>query len=242
MAENVIFLSNVRLSFPHIAEPQQRENGKPSYNSEFIMPPNHPGYQQFMQVVGQMAVEKWKEHANNVLQMIYQDRKKRCFGQGSEKVNQKTFKIYDGYENNVYITAGRDTRPQIIGPDGNAIDPSNTMALMDLAKRMYGGCRVNAAVKPWLQDNQHGRGIRCDFVAIQFFQDDEPFGEGVTDVSGMFGAAPAPTTAMPSPAGMPAFLGAPAVPQVQMPAAPFPAAPAPQAPSFGAPQVPSFLQ
>jgi hypothetical protein len=177
----IVFLSNVRLSFPHLAEPQKQVNEvngntRISYNCEFLMPQDHPGFQQFMARYGALALEKWKEHATNVMNMILQDRKIRCFGQGSEKVNKKTFQPYDGYAGNVYITAGRDSAPQMIQADGTAIDPNNTMAYQTLARKMYGGCRVNAAVKPWAQDNKHGRGIRCDLIAVQFAADDTPFG------------------------------------------------------------------
>jgi hypothetical protein len=78
---------------------------------------------------------------------------------------------------------------------------------------------VNAAVKPWLQENKHGRGIRCDLIAVQFAGDDTAFGEGSVDASnlfapvagapaGMFGAAPQGAPAMPAApfAGLPSFL------------------------------------
>jgi len=217
---DVIFLSGVRLSFPHLAEPQRQINeltGKEriSYNCEFIMLQDHAGFGQFMAKYGAMSLEKWKEHANTVMQMIQGDRKTRCYGRGEEKVNKKTFQPYDGYAGNVFITAGRDSQPQVIQADGQAIDPTNSMAYQQLARKMYGGCRVNAAVKPWLQDNKHGRGIRCDLIAVQFAADDKPFGEGAVDASNLFGAvagAPAgmfsPTAAMPAApfAGLPSFL------------------------------------
>jgi len=217
---DVIFLSSVRLSFPHLAEPQRQINeltGKEriSYNCEFIMVQDHAGFGQFMAKYGAMSLEKWKEHANTVMQMIQGDRKTRCYGRGEEKVNKKTFQPYDGYAGNVFITAGRDSQPQVIQADGQAIDPTNSMAYQQLARKMYGGCRVNAAVKPWLQDNKHGRGIRCDLIAVQFAADDKPFGEGAVDASNLFGAvagAPAgmfsPTAAMPAApfAGLPSFL------------------------------------
>jgi len=217
---DVIFLSSVRLSFPHLAEPQRQINeltGKEriSYNCEFIMAQDHAGFGQFMAKYGAMSLEKWKEHANTVMQMIQGDRKTRCYGRGEEKVNKKTFQPYDGYAGNVFITAGRDSQPQVIQADGQAIDPTNSMAYQQLARKMYGGCRVNAAVKPWLQDNKHGRGIRCDLIAVQFAADDKPFGEGAVDASNLFGAvagAPAgmfsPTAAMPAApfAGLPSFL------------------------------------
>jgi hypothetical protein len=215
----IIFLSNVRLSFPHLAEPQRKINeatGKEriSYNCEFIMPESHPGFAQFMQRYGALALDKWKEHAQAVMQMIQNDRKTRCFGRGEEKVNKKTFQPYDGYANNVFITAGRDQAPQMIQLDGSPVDPANTMAYQQLARKLYGGCRVNAAIKPWPQDNKHGRGIRCDLIAIQFAADDAPFGEGNVDASGMFGAvaAPAaapgfaPAAAPAAPMGLPPFM------------------------------------
>ena len=221
----IIFLSNVRLSFPHLAEPQKQVNEttgvtRISYNAEFLMPQDHPGFAQFMARYGAIALEKWKEHAQAVMGMIQNDRKTRCFGRGGEKVSRKTMLPYDGYAGNIYITAGRDTAPQIIQADGSAVDPANTMAYQQLARKMYGGCRVNAAIKPWPQDNKVGRGIRCDLVAVQFAGDDTPFGEGAVDASNLFGAvagapagmfAPA-TAAMPAapfgaPAGLPAFFG-----------------------------------
>ena len=219
----IIFLSNVRLSFPHLAEPQKQVNEatgaqRISYNAEFIMPQDHAGFQQFMARYGALAVEKWKEHAQTVMGMIQQDRKTRCFGMGNEKINKKTFQPYDGYAGNVFITAGRDTAPQMIQADGQPIDPSNTMAYQQLARKMYGGCRVNAAIKPWPQDNKHGRGIRCDLIAVQFAGDDTAFGEGAVDASNLFGAV----------AGAPAGFGAVAL--AGMPAAP-----------FAQPGLPSFL-
>jgi hypothetical protein len=232
----IIFLSNVRLSFPHLAEPQKQMNeqtGKEriSYNCEFIMPQDHAGFQQFMARYGALALEKWKEHAQAVMSMIQNDRKTRCFGRGEEKVNKKTFQPYDGYAGNVFITAGRDSAPQMIQADGTPIDPANTMAFQQLARKMYGGCRVNAAIKPWPQDNKHGRGIRCDLIAVQFAADDTPFGEGAVDASGMFGAVAGAPAGMfaPAAAAMPAGMFAPAA--AAMPAAP-----------FGAPAgLPSFL-
>ena len=205
----IIYLSNVRLSFPHLAEPQRQVNeatGKEriSYNCEFIMPQDHAGFTQFVQRYGSMVLEKWKEHAQTIMGMIQNDRKLRCFGRGEEKINKKTFQPYDGYAGNVFITSGRESQPQMIQADGRPVDPSNTMAYQQLARKMYGGCRVNAAVKPWLQENKHGRGVRCDLIAVQFAGDDTPFGEGAVDASNLFGVVAGAAPAGFAPAGMPA--------------------------------------
>lgn len=230
---DVIFLSDVRLSFPHIAEPQRQINettGKEriSYNAEFLMPQDHPGFNQFLAQYAKMMQAQFAEHANAVMQMIQSDRKLRGFGHGSEKINKKTFKPYDGYEGNVFITAGSERQPQVIQPDGNPVDPNNTMAYMQLARKLYGGCRVNAAIKPWVQQNKHGNGIRCDLVAVQFLRDDAPFGEGAPDVSGMFGAV----AQQPGPSA--AGQTAPTMPWMTPQATPMPPAP------FGAPSTPGL--
>jgi hypothetical protein len=199
----VIFLSQVRLSFPQLVEPRAAtEGGVKKYSADFILDQNDPGFQKFMVEYAKLASEKWGNTAQNVMQMIQSDRKLRCYGAGAEKIDKKTFQPYSGYEGKVYISANKDVMPQMIRADGNPIDAGNTMEYQSLARKLYGGCYVNAAIRPWLQDNKHGRGVRCDLIAIQFAKDGEAFGDGVADVSGMFGAvaaAPAPA----APAGMP---------------------------------------
>jgi len=204
---SLIMLSNVVLSFPHLIEPQvqKKDDGtdRRTWSADFIMDQTHPGYAQFMQQVAVIAQEKWKEHANQVLQFISADRKMRCYGSGAEKINKKTFQPYDGYVGKVYITAISDKPPQVIQADGTPVDATNTMAYQMLTRKMYGGCHVNAAVKIWGQENKHGRGIRSDLIAIQFAGDGTPFGEGAPDVSGMFGSV----GAAPAAPGFPSFLG-----------------------------------
>jgi len=217
MSNDIIFISGARLSFPHLAEPQKQRNEvtgaeRISYNCELLLPPDHPGVAAFMRRYAELAQMKWAEHAQQVMQMIQADRKTRCYGTGEEKINKKTFKPYDGYAGHIYITCGRDTPPQVIQADGSPIDPNNTMAYQQLTRKMYGGCRVNAAIKPWAQQNKHGNGIRCDLVAIQFASDDTPFGEGAVDASNLFAAVAS------APAGM---FGATVPSAPAMPAAPF---------------------
>jgi len=252
MAE-IVYLSNVRLSFPHLVEPHSSGQGAPAkFSADLILNPQDPNLQKFMTEVNNAAIEKWKENAGQVLQFVNQDRKLRCYGPGEEVVNRTTFQPYDGYVGNYHIGASRDEKPQMIKPDGGAVDPINTMEYQAFARKLYGGCYVNVALRPWTQDNTHGRGIRCDLVAIQFNADGEAFGEGTTDASTMFGQAAAPTQAAPAMAGMPAQatpngMAMPpaqqAAPAMGMPAAPYPTqeAPVQQPAPTGLPGMPSFL-
>lgn len=256
----ITYLSDVVLSFPSLIEARaSTEGGQAKFSADFIMPPNHPGFQAFMQRVAAVAQAKWGENAGPVLQMIQSDRKMRCYGAGQEKIDKKTFKPFTGYDGMMYVSANNDIQPQMIQLDGSLADPANTMLCQVLARKLYGGCRVNAAVKAWPQENKHGRGIRCELVAIQFFKDGTPFGDAIPDVTGMFGQVAAPAGG-PSPAGAqaPAFPGfgfqAPAAGAPQSPAFPGAPAAAPQfapppafnpapvaAPQFPAFQLPSFM-
>ena len=222
----ITYLSDVVLSFPALIEARaSTEGGVAKFSADFILPPNHPGFAQFMQRVAAIAQAKWGENAGPVLQMIQSDRKMRCYGAGQEKIDKKTFKPFTGYDGMMFISANNDIQPQMIQLDGSLADPANTMLCQVLARKLYGGCHVNAAVKAWPQENKHGRGIRCELVAIQFLKDGTPFGDATPDVTGMFGQVAAPAAGAPSPNGLPA---------PQFPAFGF------QAPAGGAPAFPAF--
>jgi len=208
----IVQLSNVRLSFPTLTKPEAFEvGGVPKYSASFLMSPTHPGYLKFKQAVAEIAVEKWGKSAHPVLNIINNDRKLRCFGDGDERVNAKTFEVYDGYAGNVYVSAGNADKPQLFDSQGDLSPVDNTMAYMAIARSLYGGCYVNAVVQVWTQDNAIARAIRCTLIGMQFFKDGEMFGEGVPDVSSMFGAvvaapsvaAPVAAPAAPAPAPAP---------------------------------------
>lgn len=200
---SVVFISSARLSFPKLIEAESfMEGGAKKFSADFILRPDSPDIKAFMAAVGAVAQEKWKEHAAAVLQMVQNDRKLRCYGAGSEKVDKKTFKPYNGYDGMLYIGASsnEDRPPKIINAKGVE---SNGLERGELVRKLYGGCYVNAVVRPWSQDNQYGRAIRCELIAVQFAKDGEAFGEAPPDLSGMF--KPILETELPS-APFPSFM------------------------------------
>ena len=205
---DVIVLSKVRIAFPHIKEPQvSKESGRSMYNAVFIVAPDDAGYTQFMQKVGEIALAKWKEKTPDVMNIINADATKRCYADGNTKINQTTFKVYDGYAGNVVISANNKNAPQLFDANGKQVDPNNTMTYKEEAGKIYRGCYVNVVLKPWVQQNVHGVGIRCDLVAIQFAADGESFGGSAEpDLSGVFGAVAVPAAPVAAPAGLPAFM------------------------------------
>ncbi len=247
--EILVYIQGARLSFPHLKEPHaSAANATPKYSADFIMDPNDPAFQKWLGIYAKLAGDKWAEHAQTVMQMITNDRKLRSYGYGNEKVNSTTFQPYDGYMQDgqplAFISANTEKPPQVIKADGTPVDPNNTMEYQAEVRKMYGGCYVNVAVKPWIQENKHGRGVRCDLTAIQFANDGQPFGEPEVDASGMFGAVQGSTQAPPgfgpapgnaAPAGQPA---PPSPPQFSDSPNGAPTSP----PVMGDPGLPDFLQ
>lgn len=229
--DGCVFLKNVRLSFPNLTAPRAPQGSdKKKYSADFILTPNDPNFDKFVQIALGLAQKKWPAHYQAIINVIYADRKSRCFGDGSEKMNTQTYKTLNGYEGMKYLSASRSEEkgmPQMIGPDNKGIDPTNLLQCRAEAAKMYGGCYVNAVVKPWTYDNQFGKGISADLVAIQFAGDGEPFGAGVTNAEGLFEGGQV---------AQPALGGAPAFPPVQQPAMAAPTfAPPPQFPPAGQP-------
>ena len=209
---NCIIFNNVRLSFPCIASPQiHQDTQKASYGADLIIDPADPNFAKFMAIVHKLAVEKWGEKAQAVVAMCEQDKRSRCYGKGEEKIHQTKMVPYEGYPGNLYITARGSRMPQIIRPDGSPVEEANLIERQAVARTLYGGCRADVVVKPWMQNNtpdKGGRAVRCDLVAIRFAGDDAPFGGGVTDASALFTVPAAPAAApwglaTPTPAAAP---------------------------------------
>lgn len=195
----VIRFNNVRLAFPHLLEkhtPPGSPGAVPAYSGDFIIDPvaNKVEWEKMGNTVAAMAQEKWPEIWQQVLEVIKGDRKLRCYGSGEEKKDKRTMQTLSGYEGKRYISGrNRDTQPDFYDQHGDLIDLKDALADNPT---FYGGCYVNVAIKLWLQDNTHGRGVRGDLIALQFVRDGEPFASHHIDTSGMFSpveGAPEPT-------------------------------------------------
>lgn len=237
---SVIYFSNVRCSFPNLATPfvsAKFPGSPPMFTVDIIdIDPNDVKVREFLTTYASLAQATWKEHSQNVMQMIQNDKRARCFGMGPEKINETTFKPLEGYGQGVWINAKNKNRPQMIRPDGQAA--SNDMEALELCRKIYGGCRVNVAVKPWIRTTN--KGISCDLIAIQFAGEDKPFGDGQVDASGMFQAAATAPLGTPPQVNQNPWSGG-GVPSNQLPSFAAPQAQMPPPPTFGAPQVPSFF-
>ena len=187
----LVKLEKVRISFPQLIEATIAKGyplSEPKFSADFLIMPDNPGFAKFYTEVNNLLVEKYKDKAPQVKALIDADKGKRGYGKGEERIDKKTFVPYDGYPGHFYITAKNSYAPQLIMHNGQ---PATEAQYKAEARKIYGGCFVNAVVRPWLQTSDEA--VRCDLIAVQFSHDGEAFGEGNVDASGMFSAvAPAP--------------------------------------------------
>jgi hypothetical protein len=191
----VISLKNVKLSFPNIAEPYIGTSNKPDakpappvYKATFIIQAGDEGFGKFMSEVSKAALDKWQNSGAQILELLKSRPTQRCYGKGSEVINQKTFQVYQGYEGDcTYIKSNNKKKPQLFRADGSPIDPDrDPQGWMEAARKFYGGCLVNAAVSPYGSEYEGVRRISCTLVGIQFAGHGERFGSSDPDVSSMF--------------------------------------------------------
>jgi hypothetical protein len=156
----IIQLKNVRLSFPHLFQPQVQPDGKKSHSANFLMTPDHPAKAELDAAIKAVASEKWAKKGDAELAALVAAQR-ICLRDGNTKA-------YDGYPGNWFLSSSSKQRPEIYDKDGSAI-------LDESYGRPYGGCYVFAWVDVWAQDNQYGKRINATLMRVQFARDGDPF-------------------------------------------------------------------
>ncbi len=179
---NQIWLKRARLSFPALVVAKESVPGAtPKFSADFIVEPDAVEWGELSQLIQNIAVEKWGDQATTILGMINNDKRQRCYGQGSEKVKAADGTVYAGYEGKMYIGGNNASQPQLIGSDAQALPPT-----ANLNELFNGGNYVSAILNIWAQDNQFGKAIRGNLVAVQYIEKGESFGVAPTDATSIF--------------------------------------------------------
>lgn len=173
-----IDLFNVRISYPHIFEPKAFAPGdKPRYSAKFLLSKD-----EHIKLVKQIA-HRMKELAAS----SYTDKKlpapdKLCMRDGDSTGKEEE----EGYW---VVSASEYTRPHVVHRDRSPLAAEDDV--------VFPGCRVNAKIRLWAQDNKWGRRINANLLGVQFVAEDERLGNGVPrqapeemfdDVSSQYGS------------------------------------------------------
>lgn len=172
MAE--LMLMRVGIGFPAVAEPQAIGDGKPAYGGKLIIDPkeNADIVRALDKTIREVAIEKWKDKAEEILQFLEED-DKICFRRKPYR-SKKTGKVFEGFEGMYSLSTRHETTvPTVVDMTGQEIfDKDAKRALI------YSGCRVHAKVEIWAQDNQYGRRINATLTGVMFSAHGQRFGGG----------------------------------------------------------------
>jgi hypothetical protein len=170
--DDMIMIGGARVSFPHLFR-RPVINGEEGKCGAVLMldPKKHAG-----------AIHTIEKGIDALCKFKFKGRKipsdKLCLRDGDDKGRPE----YEGYQ---VLSANSKGKPLVIGKDGSNVITDEE------ENPIYAGCYVNAKVRLWAQDNQYGKRVNAELVAIQFLKDGEPLDGSyvsVEDAMSGFGA------------------------------------------------------
>lgn len=184
-------LLNVILSFDALFEPakDRKDNDDPTkiikgqYKANFLMKKGTPETDANMKKAKKASLEakcaKWGDneakHPKLKPEKVY--------------LRDGDLENWEGYEGHYYVSANSSDQPVLIDrvKDENGkwveLTPANGGR-----KKLYAGARVNAIVRVWAQDNEHGKRVNAEVKCVQFVGHGTPFsGQRAVDPNESFG-------------------------------------------------------
>lgn len=152
-----IKLNNVRLSFPSIWRKSVYNGEETKFEATFLIDKKTQG-------------DKVKEIEAAIATMIKENLKSAKLGDDKKCLKDGDGFEYAGYAGHMSIKASSTKRPLVIDRDKSSLTEEDG--------RIYAGCRVNATIELWAQNNTYGKRINANLLAVQFYKDDEPFADG----------------------------------------------------------------
>ena len=148
---------NARLSFASLFRKATFGGEETKFEGTFLIPKSDPKVDEISAAIEALLKERNKGKPLSA--------DKVCFKDG-DTID------YDGYAGQMSIKASSNKRPMVIGTDRAPLTEDDG--------KIYSGCYVNAIIELWFQDNQYGKRVNANLLAVQFVKDGQPFGDGVT--------------------------------------------------------------
>lgn len=152
-------LKNVRLSFPSLFQRSVFNGDEGKFEATFLL--DKKEHAELISKIEAEIKNGIKENLKGA--KVHSD--KLCLKDGDDQ-------IYDGYAGTMSFKAGANKRPLIIDRDKSQLTEDDG--------KPYAGCYVNAQVSLWYQNNNYGKRVNANLLAVQFFKDGESFGNGET--------------------------------------------------------------
>lgn len=174
---SIVFIKNVPIAFPAIAEMQSIGDGEPAYGARFAITPGSANEKAIEAAMREAAKLKWKDDGDAVLEFL-RGEKKVAFERGPAR-NKKTGKPYEGFENMFTLGArNAKTQPTVFDQFGKPVEGKQA-----IERLIYSGAEVTAKVEFWAQDNTFGRRVNCSLLGVMYVSEGQRFGGGSAPAS-----------------------------------------------------------
>lgn len=154
-----VSLAKVRLSFPVLFKPKAfSDGGEAKFGANFLLhkEKHKAAIKKIREAIDAAIKDKWPKGQPKGLKI------------GLYEASEKD---YDGYdEDHLFISTSTPKRVPVVG---RKLEP-----LVESDGKPYAGCWVNATVRAWAQDNQYGKRVNFELLAVQFDSDGDAFGGG----------------------------------------------------------------
>lgn len=171
-----VMLTNVRLAFPCLNEPESFDgSGKPRFSATGLFEPGSENHKKCQAAMRAAAAEKWGENKADAAVKALTANLKVALQNGDTKAE------WEGFEGNMFVGANAQASapPTLLDGQRKALPRDTAM--------IYAGCYVNMSVEFWAQDNQYGKRINASLRGVQFYKDGDSFGAGAPASTDEFG-------------------------------------------------------
>ncbi|MEO1042355.1 MAG: ssDNA-binding protein [Pseudomonadota bacterium] len=152
--DGMLMIKDVRVSFPHLFTPPVINGEEGKCGAVLMLDPK----------IDAAAIIAIEARIDELIQEKLKGKKlpsdKLCLRDGDDKGRPE-------YEGLVVVSANNQKRPLVLNARAEVVGSEDDNPI-------YGGCRVNAKIQLWAQNNNYGKRVNATLIAIQFASDDEP--------------------------------------------------------------------
>lgn len=166
-ANRELLLKNVRFSYLYAFEGFKNDDGRISYCSHFILPPDHPQLKDVTQAIKEVARDFWGDGADDALTEM-KAKNKLCLKKGELKGNA------DGYKGNYFISGNSKNRFTVV-ETRDGVNVQLTAADGRPKSGDYGNAKIAIYA---MSHPKGGKLIACQIQGIQYTRKGAPLGGG----------------------------------------------------------------
>ncbi len=174
--KNQIIINDVRLARVSLTKPYTSKTptidsrtgkAKPDkYHIDAIFGTDHPQFGELQAVIRSVALARWNDRAQSILDMIKGNNQRFCLQRGDVYRAGKA-----EYAGKLYVSAGNEEQPTIVATV-NGVNVANrdtpTILTPSDDKWPYAGCYANVHLQFYTYDFNGSPGVGCGVLAVQF--------------------------------------------------------------------------